>query len=74
MIIGAVDNSIASKQLLIEQLPGLAEQGLKRVYIENLPRDLFHRKLKVLNNQLNGNNNFGDPRNLMFSVKWTPKF
>lgn len=55
LIIGAVDNSIASKQLLIEQLPGLAEQGLKRVYIENLPRDLFHRKLKVLNNQLNGN-------------------
>ncbi|KNH29905.1 ligand-gated channel protein [Pseudomonas syringae] len=25
-------------------------------------------------NQLNGNNNFGDPRNLMFSVKYTPQF
>nr|WP_241015511.1 TonB-dependent receptor [Pseudomonas frederiksbergensis] len=25
-------------------------------------------------NQLNGNNNFGDPRNLMFSVKYTPTF
>ncbi|MGF6097538.1 membrane-targeted effector domain-containing toxin [Pseudomonas sp. 18175] len=55
LIIGAVDNSIASKQLLIEQLPGLVDQGLKRVYIENLPRDLFHRKLKILNNQLSGN-------------------
>lgn len=55
LIIGAADNSIASKQLLIEQLPNLAEQGLQRVYIENLPRDLFHRKLKILNNQLSGN-------------------
>lgn len=55
LIIGAADNAIASKQLLIEQLPGLVEQGLQRVYIENLPRDLFHRKLKVLNNQLGGN-------------------
>jgi len=25
-------------------------------------------------NQLSGNNNFGDPRNLMFSVKYTPAF
>ncbi|WP_350648082.1 TonB-dependent siderophore receptor [Pseudomonas sp. HY13-MNA-CIBAN-0226] len=25
-------------------------------------------------NQLNGNNNYGDPRNLMFSVKYTPIF
>ncbi|MFJ4375238.1 TonB-dependent siderophore receptor [Pseudomonas japonica] len=25
-------------------------------------------------NQLDGNNNFGDPRNLMFSVKYTPVF
>ncbi|WP_053213535.1 TonB-dependent receptor [Pseudomonas sp. Q12-87] len=25
-------------------------------------------------NQLNGNNNFGDPRNVMFSVKYTPQF
>ncbi|WAT27821.1 membrane-targeted effector domain-containing toxin [Pseudomonas sp. GXZC] len=55
LIIGAEPTSIASKQLLIEQLPGLIEQGLKRVYIENLPRDLFHRKLKILNNQLSGN-------------------
>ncbi len=54
LIIGAANNSIASKQLLIEQLPLMVEQGLKRVYIENLPRDLFHRKLKILNNQLEG--------------------
>ncbi|WP_460146464.1 TonB-dependent siderophore receptor [Pseudomonas sp. S2_A02] len=25
-------------------------------------------------NQLNGNNNFGEPRNVMFSVKYTPSF
>ncbi|WP_434625004.1 TonB-dependent siderophore receptor [Pseudomonas sp. Z1-29] len=25
-------------------------------------------------NQINGNNNFGDPRNLMFTVKYTPQF
>ena len=25
-------------------------------------------------NQLSGNNNFGDPRNVMFSVKYTPQF
>ncbi|ROO37435.1 ligand-gated channel protein [Pseudomonas sp. AF76] len=25
-------------------------------------------------NQLNGNNNFGDPRNMMFTVKYTPQF
>lgn len=25
-------------------------------------------------NQLDGNNNFGDPRNLMFTVKYTPQF
>ena len=55
LIIGAEPTSIASKQLLIEQLPGLVEQGLKRMYIEHLPRDLFHRKLKILNNQLSGN-------------------
>jgi outer membrane receptor for ferric coprogen and ferric-rhodotorulic acid len=25
-------------------------------------------------NQLDGNNKFGDPRNFMFSVKYTPTF
>jgi hypothetical protein len=55
LIIGAVNNSIASKQVLIEHLPDLANQGLKRLYIENLPRDVFHKKLKVLNKEISGN-------------------
>ncbi len=55
LIIGAVNDSIASKQLLIEQLPTLVELGLKRLYIENLPRDLFQRKLNILNNTAAGN-------------------
>jgi len=25
-------------------------------------------------NQLGGNNNYGEPRNMMFSVKYTPQF
>jgi outer membrane receptor for ferric coprogen and ferric-rhodotorulic acid len=25
-------------------------------------------------NQLNGSNNYGEPRNLMFTVKYTPQF
>ncbi|MGY1893744.1 hypothetical protein, partial [Pseudomonas sp. SDT291_1_S447] len=29
-------------------------QGLKRVYIEYLPRDLFYHKLKILSNKLPG--------------------
>ena len=37
--------------------------------------NLFDKKyLTSAYNQLNGNNNFGDPRNLMFSVKYTPQF
>ena len=52
LIIGADNHCVASKQLLIEQLPSLVDQGLKRVYIENLPRDVFHRKLNILNGQL----------------------
>lgn len=54
LIIGAANRSVAGKQLLIEQLPALVDQGLKRVYIENLPRDVFQRKLKILNRQLPG--------------------
>ena len=56
LIIGAANHAVASKQLLIEQLPTLAEKGLKRVYIENLPRDLFQNKLKKLNDKLPGKN------------------
>lgn len=54
LIIGAHNNSIASKQLLIENMPALAEKGLKRLYIENLPADIFRSKLQVLNKQVKG--------------------
>ena len=37
--------------------------------------NLFDKKYIAAGyNQLDGNNNFGDPRNVMFSVKWTPQF
>lgn len=55
LIIGTSKNPTASLQLLIEELPTLAEQGLKRVYIEYLPRDLFYRKLKILGDPLSTN-------------------
>ncbi len=55
LLIGSAKNPTTSLQLLIEQLPTLIEQGLKRVYIEYLPRDLFYNKLKILNNQIKGN-------------------
>lgn len=37
--------------------------------------NLFDKKYIAAGyNQLDGNNNFGEPRNLMFSVKYTPEF
>ncbi|WP_085690369.1 MULTISPECIES: TonB-dependent receptor [unclassified Pseudomonas] len=37
--------------------------------------NLFDKKyISAGYNQLDGNNNFGDPRNLMFTVKYTPQF
>ncbi|MGY2364030.1 membrane-targeted effector domain-containing toxin [Pseudomonas azotoformans] len=54
LIIGCAKSPATSLQLLIEQLPTLVEQGLKRVYIEYLPRDLFYHKLKILSNKLPG--------------------
>ncbi|MCG8291818.1 TonB-dependent siderophore receptor [Pseudomonas entomophila] len=37
--------------------------------------NLFDKKYWVSGfNQLNGSNNYGEPRNLMFSVKYTPQF
>ena len=37
--------------------------------------NLFDKKYWVAGfNQLNGSNNYGEPRNLMFSVKYTPQF
>ena len=55
LIIGAPNASVASKQLLIENMQALAAQGLKRVYIENLPADVFRTKLKIINKQAKGN-------------------
>ncbi|WLH82958.1 membrane-targeted effector domain-containing toxin [Pseudomonas sp. FP2338] len=55
LIIGASNTSVASKQLLIENLPALAAQGLKRVHIENLPADVFRNKLKIINGETKGN-------------------
>jgi hypothetical protein len=55
LVIGARDASVASKQLLIENMQALAEQGLKRVYIENLPADVFRSKLKIINGEAKGN-------------------
>lgn len=54
LVIGARNASIASKQLLIENLPALAEQGLKRLYIENLPADVFRSKLNIINGDVDG--------------------
>lgn len=54
LIIGTPKNQTSSLQLLIEQLPALVEGGLKRVYIEHLPRDLFQSKLKTLSNKRPG--------------------
>lgn len=55
LIIGAPNNSVGSKQLLIENLPALAAQGLKRLHIENLPADVFRNKLKIINGEIKGN-------------------
>ncbi|MNF12070.1 TonB dependent receptor [compost metagenome] len=38
-------------------------------------KNLFDKRYYVAAyNQLNGNNNFGEPRNFMFTVKYTPQF
>ncbi|RFD31555.1 toxin, partial [Pseudomonas sp. GL93] len=55
LIIGASNTSVVSKQLLIEDMQALAAQGLKRVYIENLPADVFRTKLKIINGEAKGN-------------------
>lgn len=45
LIVGETAASIASKQFLITNMPQLAELGVKRLYIEFLPRDVFKLKL-----------------------------
>lgn len=55
LIIGASNTSVASKQLLIQDMQALAAQGLKRLHIENLPADVFRTKLKIINDETKGN-------------------
>ena len=49
LVIGAVPGSIASKQLLIENMDALIQKGFKRLYVEYLPGDVFRTKLAKLN-------------------------
>lgn len=49
LVIGEVSESIASKQFLIDNMAQLARQGVKRLYIEHLPNDVFRLKLQKLN-------------------------
>ncbi|PTT28580.1 toxin [Pseudomonas sp. HMWF021] len=49
LVIGARPSSIASKQVLIENMQALVEKGFKRLYIEYLPGDVFHLKLAKFN-------------------------
>ncbi|MGY2290731.1 dermonecrotic toxin domain-containing protein [Pseudomonas sp. SDO528_S397] len=55
LIVGAQNASIASKQLLIENMQTLADLGYKRLYLENLPVDLFAKTLKIINREAEGN-------------------
>ncbi|TFY89447.1 toxin [Pseudomonas nabeulensis] len=55
LVIGAPNTSIASKQLLIENMQAVADLGVKRLYIENMPADLFRNKLAIINRQAEGN-------------------
>jgi hypothetical protein len=49
LVIGAIPDSIASKQLLITQMDTLISKGFKHLYIEYLPTDVFRSKLQKLN-------------------------
>lgn len=48
LVIGEAPESLASKQFLIDHMGVLARQGIKRLYIEHLPRDVFRYKLQKL--------------------------
>lgn len=48
LVIGETPESLASKQFLIDHMGVLARQGVKRLYIEHLPRDVFRYKLQKL--------------------------
>lgn len=49
LVIGAIPESIASKQLLITQMDALLSKDYKYLYIEFLPADVFRPKLAKLN-------------------------
>lgn len=49
LIVGALPGSIASLQVLIDNLDALIEQGFKTLYLEYLPGDVFRVKLQKLN-------------------------
>ncbi|WP_415763566.1 membrane-targeted effector domain-containing toxin [Pseudomonas sp. CP4] len=49
LVVGAQPGSIASKQLLIDNLDALAANGFKRLYVEYLAADIFHPKLEKMN-------------------------
>lgn len=49
LIIGQLAASIASKQFLIDNMDVLVRQGLKRLYVEYLPADVFRVKLEKFN-------------------------
>jgi len=49
LVIGAQPGSIASKQVLIDNLDALAANGFKRFYVEYLAGDVFHPKLEKMN-------------------------
>jgi hypothetical protein len=55
LVIGAPNTSVASKQLLINDMATLARLGLRRLYIENLPADVFRSKLRIINGEAKGN-------------------
>ncbi len=53
----------------------LAYQATPQIGLAVNANNLFDKRYIISGySQLDGNNNFGDPRNLMFSVKYTPQF
>ncbi|MBN2974634.1 membrane-targeted effector domain-containing toxin [Pseudomonas lactucae] len=49
LVIGETHHSIASKKFLIDNMPTLSRQGVKTLYVEHLPRDVFQGKLDQYN-------------------------
>ena len=49
LVVGAAPGSLAANQLLIDNMQTLYEQGVRRLYIEYLPGDVFRGKLAKFN-------------------------